>query len=787
MLPIERQNGRFDKFLEFRGIDKVAQGSNLEPTSSQPLTVSFEPTTVEIEIEQLDNESDDFYQQESDLLGNNELGGFTITEARDADSFYRCRHSQDLQESEFDSDIEPELVQIMEQDKNFEYKSNGNYFKSDGINKGNNDKDGNHHNDDDNDNDDGDASNTFSDISDNDTNRWEFVHNIPSSGQYDEGSNIASEADSYASIGTNSRSKSFEDGLHLQFVDKTKLLHLNSLRRFKNNLTGIITSVSDSYLVVADNSELSFFEIGQISEIPNKRPKLRFGTQPTFTSTSDRLVSTWPRYPHSINFLKVIDNFCGRQILLVCSDDGNLMIWFSDIIISYIKKLEIHDQEDNDDHYRSNQFNGTKISPNYKIKMESSCWGVDFTMTVDEYGICHNVFVASDNSQSITFLYYHPMDNQFYHIKSHQVLHNIPEVSFLSYTIVDGWHRAKISCASVSQELVIFKVKFRIVMGPLTSQQQMHTNCTHFIDPHMEVFEAEQHIDETFELNKFHRLWFYEPIVLARTLLDEFCWTTKPINSKYFQPVSNLSSVFGNSSLDETKELKRISMESKLLEYSFDAMKSSNPGYGSYFQFYPCLTSLLSQDGGEQEPCSSFSSIDDEYRRIRKGIFKLDRRIANDKNSFDTNSVIPDYEFDFLIVSTASRVGLFSADTLRCNSATSRIFDMRIPCNSETEHCDRISISHLIPDLLCIIVVSQLGLISIFRLCEFKGIYGLRQEHVFPNAATIALSEDGFRTIVGISVRDKSLTNFRRYLLYVVYSDGLVLVYKILLKDKWIE
>lgn len=758
MLPIEEYNERFNSFLRYRGVDRVVDlpQSNLSQNNQQP--------TGGLQIIQGDSDNDDFYQQDSELLDSSDVEASGSSEPRDADIFYRhtrLGHYNTYDSSASDTEIEEDLAEIIEEDKCCEYKSNSNYNL-------------------------GEFSLVDSDQSDDlqDQNKWEFVNKLEqlSDSNSKASDKIASDADSFASIAANSRSKSFQDGIELKFVDKTKLLHVGSIRRFKNNLTCVIKSSNNSYLVVADNSELSFFELGHIDGMPSRRAKLRFGTQPIFTSATDRLVSTWPRYPHSINFLKVFDDFCGQQILVACSDDGRLMIWYCDKILEYIAKARIGDIEidDNDELYHSNRFNSTKVHPDFKIKMESSTWGVDFTLTVDQYGACHNVFVASDNSQSATFLYFHIMDNQFYHIKSHQILHNIPDVSFVSYQIIDGCHNAKVSCASISQELIIFQFKFRLVMGPLSAHQQRSTQYTHYVDPHMEAFEAEENGEEYFDLNShFQRLSSQEPVVLARTLLGEWCWTTKHISSKYFQTVSSLSAVFGNSALDETNELQRISAESKILSLAFDPMKSSNPGYGSYFQFYECLTKLFS---GKSDTSPRFSTIDDEYRRLRKGIFKIDCTM---EMNIDTNCA--DYRPDFLTVSTATRVGLFQADTLFCNSGTQRVFDMRIPSNSETEHCDRISISQLIPDLLCLIVVTQLGLISIFRLCEYKGIYGMRQEHVFPNAATIALSEDGFRTIVGITLQDKSLSSFYRYLLYVVYSDGLVLVYRLLLElDEWV-
>ena len=72
----------------------------------------------------------------------------------------------------------------------------------------------------------------------------------------------------------------------------------------------------------------------------------------------------------------------------------------------------------------------TIVKPDFRIKTEASLWGLDFK-TYNGHNI---LVVASDNSQSVVLLYYHPVDERFYNIKSHQILHNIPDISIVSYT-----------------------------------------------------------------------------------------------------------------------------------------------------------------------------------------------------------------------------------------------------------------------------------------------------------------------------------------------------------------
>ena len=66
------------------------------------------------------------------------------------------------------------------------------------------------------------------------------------------------------------------------------------------------------------------------------------------------------------------------------------------------------------------------------------------------------------------------------------------------------------------------------------------------------------------------------------------------------------------------------------------------------------------------------------------------------------------------------------------------------------------------------------------RLCQHRRLYGIIQEHLFPNALSLALGYNGYRTITGLSARNISVAeHLPRYLLYVTYLNGVVLTYEL--------
>ncbi|EGW30621.1 uncharacterized protein SPAPADRAFT_157892 [Spathaspora passalidarum NRRL Y-27907] len=576
----------------------------------------------------------------------------------------------------------------------------------------------------------------------------------------------------------NAPAEKFYNALNLKYLGIKKLYTVEIMSKYKNNLTSIIKDghTGYEYLVAGSNSELVIFQFDHVSQLPDKRAVILFDTKPSYTSSTDRLISTWPYFPHSLNFIKTFDNFNGKQILSACSDDGTLLIWYTDTIIAYINKFKDVKSVDLDDTYRDeNRFHGLKVKPDFKIKMEASLWGLDFINYKDEQGESHNLIVASDNSQSIGLFYYHAQDERLYHVKSHHILHNIPEVSFVDVKFDGTTHIVDVACASISGELIVFEFMFKLCHGPLDQDEfeYFKNEQLYYVDSKMEQLENRNGIDpdslqfQHLKSKRFNRIIWSTPTVISRCVLNEDCWTIKPVDKKWFLPVVSFAAVFGDESINEHQQNNNISHESKLLGTSYDGTLSSNLGIASNFQFFESKVASLAPKPPHDVSVDSvkLTLIDDEYRRIHKEY--VSKQPPN----------------KFLVISTSKKLGMLHYPSLYCNCATRRIFDLPIPFHERSKFSNRISITEVIPKLSCLIAVSQQGLVTIMRLCCHNGVYGMRQEYLFPNALSLALGYHGYRTITGLAIRDKSLGSTPRFLIYLSYSDGIIVGYQLTLND----
>jgi hypothetical protein len=606
--------------------------------------------------------------------------------------------------------------------------------------------------------------------------KWDFKTEVPNEIVNPDRSIV--NFDNYGPIIKNSSEFSFPNRLSLRYITKSRLLDLNNVRKYKNNLSCIISHETCDYLVVAESSELVFFQFDSETQAPLKYPCLVFDTRPMTTFTTDRLVSTWPRFPHAVNTLKSFTNFCGEKVLVSCCDDGCLMVWLVSTLTKHMKKLDLslNTDIDDDENFRSH-FMGLKVKPDLKLKLEASVWGVDCVSYHDKFDSTHTLLVTSDNSQTVTLFYYHEADKQFTHVKSQKFLHNIPDVSFISHKIVDSNHVTRVTCASISEELITLEFEFQLVLGPILKPQLESAGNCYYVDPQIELFENldRNNVTTVPDFNRFARALFSDVKIIARVLVGDFCWTTKPIKKKYFMSVSSIAEVFGNTALDDATEVSRITKESIILNLLYDPTNYSDLGMAGLLQYFECKTMELQQPR-ENDDTKDIAKLDDQYRNIRRSIYTIETKINLESGHYRLQKEV---DMDFVVSTTAKRIGLFQLDSLFCNCSTGNLFDLRIPYNNDTENCDRISISHVIPNLLCLVAVYQLGLVSILRFCQYRGVYGFRQEHVFPNAMSLALCDSGYRTIVGLAVRNRSIGSLLRYVLYVIYSDGLVLSYEL--------
>lgn len=533
----------------------------------------------------------------------------------------------------------------------------------------------------------------------------------------------------------------YRDLLVLNYMGATMISGFGASRRYKNNLSVIIHDAEDvDLLLVACASEIIVTEFDSRLHQPKEKVKFRFETKPPTTTSADENLLTWPYYPHTINFMKTCESWQQGAAVGICADDGSILIWHASNLRSVISRLCEKNLSPNARLYN------IRSTADFNFKLDLSAWGLDFACVLDDNGEKHCIVVASSNSQTVTLCYFDATAGVMNSVDTIELLHNIPEVSIIDYFISENKHVAMVSCASISGELVVFKFTFELDDSALNQTSDWP--------------------------RKLGRTLFSEPIVIHRTTFDSECWTVKPISTKYFKLVKSLKTMTGDPFIDDDTEISQILTESAILKLSTDPVRSADLGGAAYFQFFDtpvvCL-SARSESDPLRNNTSKFGSQQEEYQRIHQAY----------KSFFSSGAPDPLRKF-VLAVSTNSRLGLFRADSLFCTSATKKVFTLDLPENDETKWCKRILITHVIKELLCFIAISQLGLVTIMRLCEHRGLYGMRQEFVFPNALSLAIAEENLRTITGIAVRDMSIKNgIFRFFLYISYSDGLVLTYEL--------
>lgn len=96
---------------------------------------------------------------------------------------------------------------------------------------------------------------------------------------------------------------------------------------------------------------------------------------------------------------------------------------------------------------------------------------------------------------------------------------------------------------------------------------------------------------------------------------------------------------------------------------------------------------------------------------------------------------LPEMHDEFFLVTTAHRLVLMKAHPLIITSATQHdIFplDGVVTCTSKSllQALNRINFVCHIKELQCVVIASQLGLVSLLRLTEYRGIYSFRQEYI---------------------------------------------------------
>lgn len=589
-------------------------------------------------------------------------------------------------------------------------------------------------------------------------------------------------------------SSTLRDGLTATYVSSILLMGGDSFCSYKNNLSAVISGPSFSTLfILACGSVLVFAELHQLEERPRDTAIYSFNSAPPSTGGADRLSSTDPEHPHNINNLQVYDDWLGQQVLVACVDDGRVLIWNSTTLNAQLQ--EHRNDSGDDEHINDNDIVSRcspTVPPDFELRLQKSAWGVDLSLYEDDQGQQHYVTATSDNSRRVRAFYYHAVDRQFYDVGYGELLHNIPEVSFVSHEVHNSKHVLVVAAASISGQIATFSFVYQIGEGPISKQQCVLLSgkthyCWDFV--RLQRLEVPLAVAKTI-CDRLNRVRLLETKTLNCTVFSEDCWTVKALHPRYFLDVQSLRAMTGDPDISEEVEVRNIINESMTLGYQCDPVVSSHLGFAAGYQFYgtPVFQPWLSQSMRERQLIDSHvTAPNEDYHRIRAGYVSYSRQFGPQKpekspsegwfKAVDTFTNAP-----FLVVTTSQRACLLRSEDLFCNSSTLKVVGSEtVFARSFLTAYARLGISHVIPELLCLVVVSPLGVVSIFRLCHYRGVYGMRQEHILPGEVeTPRGPRNTMRIIIGVALqRVSSGPDCPRYRLHISDSGGRVVTFEL--------
>lgn len=525
----------------------------------------------------------------------------------------------------------------------------------------------------------------------------------------------------------------FKDSIDLQFVGSSDILKLQLSRPYANNLSAVITSKSgEQMLVVAVLATLYFHPFDPLTHQPENSPVLQIVASQEITTFEEDYELAWPYQRHTWNHIKTHTEWLDHEILVACGDSGRVKIWDSDTLFQAAQRKLVN-----------SRLKEMLLKPQLELKAFASAWGVDFAKCVDSSGKVHRISVVSYNSRQVGLFYYNEDQMSFSLICTDLLPNNVPDVSFLSYVEKHGEHIAVVSMACVSKDLINYAFQWRLDSPNVVNVKSIKI----------------------------------QPLATVRGQYG--CWTTRPIDVNYFKKVQSYKELTGET-INEGLWCSNILRGLRALRLQVpDPKWSSSLGVTARWQ--ELLIRVTNLEGESPNDADQ----DSEARTQMNLDLKLNRcRHSHDvdlsKDPTETDKILA---LKILAVSTWCDVALFRADTLLCCAKTKEVFSKKPYLTLVTSSNNRIQLSTLVPELSSMIVATQLGMVAIFRLCQYQGVYAMRQEHIFPNLDFFGQNNDRERVLVGISVKKLSAHGaYPRFFLYVTYLEGTVLTY--CLQDK---
>ncbi|KAK9480491.1 CRT10-domain-containing protein [Lipomyces japonicus] len=509
-------------------------------------------------------------------------------------------------------------------------------------------------------------------------------------------------------------------------------ISIQNAETWRNNLAGISRQ---RLMFIADGQNIKIYQTVSIN-----RPELRYLAQiippiPSPPTTAQLLGANNPLNVGSINQLKV-GTIGGEEFVAVLTDAGQAIVYSIAAIMF--------------DYQRTGIVDTFKLAkPDYIFQVEQSAWGIDFH---DE----EKLIAISDNSRSISIFkigftekHYCTSTETFYSQEFKRVIvnahdNNIPCISFteLPYSSKKQAERKIIAILSVS-------------------------------------------IDGDFKVWDLQTLQF----ITGGGLRGKKGWSCLPLFKNYFVDVESTTQITGVESCDKFPTIHQtysrsdsvmragrpivVSYPVKSRNKCMTVIKHSLRGSRALsFQlavplFY--IESRINPIGVSRSPDSDNMSAP-ELTSKKKMVPKISKQ---EMSEFDLKN------FVFLHTSLyQARLIGFNERLPHTESICPAVFGNRRPLERFTGFPDRLNMSLLIKEFSCIIIASQDGSVSVFKLCKFQDQIGLKQEYVISARPTTSETS----SLLGMAMApftNESGEMISRFILFLVFGDGAVTTYVI--------
>lgn len=555
----------------------------------------------------------------------------------------------------------------------------------------------------------------------------------------------------------------YESPLNMEYLGRVRV-QMPRMPVFRNNL--MVASGRFDLLMVANMAEVYIYEYNPVSGVPYDKPSLIVNTRPSETTAVMVQGANWPVDPHGLNYIR-LKQLRGREVLLAAGDNGRAYLFYVQELLTEVRKKNAQRAKNPGPDPLDVK---SAIEPFLWVSVNSSVWGLDIEPN-------HDLLAVSNNSHNAVVFFLGPfLDGHVANpalirrMVSPKLDHNIPDVEFVE---IEAEYRKPetfyLGCIAISGEVALWEfyygdsLKNETTLTTTTAAGNEQTdNMAVSEEEGEEHVEAESpassvSVDSVSEVPHHHAssgegylmvpfdngVWWYKED------LRQDGWCIKGVQEQDFKTVNSLYEATGNQWLNEDAIFKYFNKESiKILKGDKNDRSTVQPGVR--FSNYDIETKFA--QALRHSPWSTVAQ-DRHYTLpiCQKRDIKKSRYLKQRKNDH-AKLLSPPFNNSFFVCTTKRSLYLCRTEDLYCNGARGNVFNWETPAGSNEGHFDRLSILLVVPALSAVIVASQVGVVSVFRLTRYRGVFCMRQEYCFPRAERHAFADIGSQVIAGVSI-----------------------------------